>query len=121
MGSFCLQGPVKSVAIDPMGTYMATAGVDSNVKIWDVRNFKTVHTYFSNAPATNLGISQQGLLAVGFGSRVQVRCLPAPSCYLLAFIVPGQNEQTVCVSYIPQFKRGSLRAIHGSNSCRECE
>ena len=67
-----MQGPVTSVAIDCLGRHMATAGVDGDVKIWDVRNFKTVHTYFSHAPATNLRVSQQGLLAVGFGSRVQV-------------------------------------------------
>ena len=67
-----LQGPVTSIAFDAMGQRMATAGVDGDVRIWDVRTFKPIHTYFSHAPASNLEISQQGLLAVGFGSRVQV-------------------------------------------------
>jgi U3 small nucleolar RNA-associated protein 7 len=67
---------VKSIAFDTMGHKMATAGVDGQVKVWDVRTFKPVHSYFSHAPATSLEISQQGLLAVGFGSRVQVRRTP---------------------------------------------
>ena len=55
---------------------MATAGVDSDIRIWDLRTFKPVHTYFSHAPASNLEVSQQGLLAVGYGNRVQVESQP---------------------------------------------
>ena len=81
---------MSSIAFDPMGQRMATAGVDGDVKIWDVRNFKPVHTYFSHAPASNLEISQQGLLAVGFGSRVQVLI----SCFAIAstIIFSGQLQ-----------------------------
>ena len=59
-----------------MGQYMATAGVDSDIRIWDLRTFKPVHTYLSHAPASNLEVSQQGLLAVGYGNRVQVESQP---------------------------------------------
>jgi len=72
-----LQGPVTSVAFDGMGRKMATAGVDGQVRVWDVRTFKPLHSYFSHAPATSLEISQQGLLAVGFGTRVQASTLRA--------------------------------------------
>ena len=68
-----LQGPVRSIAIDSTGHHMVTSGVDGEVKVWDVRTFKPLHHYFSRAPATSLDISQQGLLAVGFGSKVQVQ------------------------------------------------
>lgn len=47
-------------------------GVDSQVKVWDVRTFKPMHAYFANSPATSLDISQKGLLAVGQGRRLQV-------------------------------------------------
>ena len=66
------QGGVKAIAVDQTGNHMATSGVDSVVKIWDIRTFKPLHTYFSHAPATNLEISQKGHLAVGFGRRIQV-------------------------------------------------
>lgn len=48
------------------------AGVDSQVRVWDVRTFKPLHSYFAYSPATSLDISQRGLLAVGYGRKVQV-------------------------------------------------
>ena len=42
------------------------------VKVWDVRTFKPVHQYFTATPATSMHLSQKGLLAVGYGSHVQV-------------------------------------------------
>ena len=32
--------PVRAVTVDKTGNYMATAGVDRSLKIWDVRQFK---------------------------------------------------------------------------------
>jgi U3 small nucleolar RNA-associated protein 7 len=52
---------------------MVTAGMDARVRVWDVRTFKPIHSYFSASPATALDISQRGLLAVGYGPHVQVR------------------------------------------------
>lgn len=49
------------------------AGVDNQVKVWDIRMLKPLHEYFSYSPATTLDISQRGLLAVGYGRKVQVR------------------------------------------------
>lgn len=60
------------IAIDSIGRHMVTSGVDGRVKVWDVRTFKPLQSYFSRAPATSLDISQQGLLAVGFGRKVNV-------------------------------------------------
>lgn len=48
------------------------AGVDCQVKVWDVRTFKPLHAYFANSPPTALDVSQRGLLAVGQGRRLQV-------------------------------------------------
>eukprot|EP00983_Pelagomonas_calceolata_P123810 1161046-Pelagomonas_calceolata.AAC.6 len=50
----------------------AFAGADNQIKVWDVRTFKPLHAYFSYSPVTSLDISQRGLLAVGYGSKVQV-------------------------------------------------
>ncbi len=68
------QGPVKALAVDPGGTYLATAGVDSQIKVWDVRMLRPMHSYYSHAPVTSMAISQRGLLAVGYGRKLQV-CL----------------------------------------------
>lgn len=70
----CHRGPLTGVAVDRSGTYMATTGMDSQVKIWDLRRLsgEPVHAYFSRAPARSLAISERGMLAVAYGSAVQV-------------------------------------------------
>lgn len=44
------RGPVRSLAVDGNGRYMATAGADSQVKVWDLRTYKEVHAYFAAVP-----------------------------------------------------------------------
>jgi U3 small nucleolar RNA-associated protein 7 len=105
----CHRGPVNALAVDLMGQYFATAGMDGQVKvhplitsfvslcfflcitcmmadlhhlvglflslsvqIWDTRTYKMMHSYYSARPASALDISQQGLLAVGYGPHIQV-------------------------------------------------
>lgn len=63
---------MRASAVDSTGRYMATSGADSQVKVWDIRMLRQQHAYFSHAPCEFLDISQKGLLAVGFGRRVQV-------------------------------------------------
>lgn len=68
----CHLGAVRALAVDPTGTYMATAGVD-RVSIWDLRHsYKQLHTYGGYPNVTSLDISQTGLLAAGFSSKVRV-------------------------------------------------
>ncbi|KAK9477142.1 WD40-repeat-containing domain protein [Lipomyces japonicus] len=66
------KGPVRAVAVDRGGNYMATTGADSQLKIWDVRTYKEVHSYYTPTPATSLDISDRGLLGVGWGPHVTV-------------------------------------------------
>ncbi|KAK9448241.1 WD40-repeat-containing domain protein [Limtongia smithiae] len=68
----CHKGPVRAAAVDRGGHYMATAGADSQLKIWDVRMYKEVHAYYTPTPASALRISDRGLLAVGWGPHVTV-------------------------------------------------
>lgn len=68
----CHRGPVSALAIDNNGLYMVTAGVDNQIKVWDIRMMKPLHAYFSYSPARNLDISHRGLLAVGYGRKVQI-------------------------------------------------
>ncbi|KAA8911555.1 WD40-repeat-containing domain protein [Sphaerosporella brunnea] len=64
------KGPVRAVAVDRGGYYMATAGADSRMNIFDIRAMKEVHSYFTPTPATTLAISDTGLLGVGWGAHV---------------------------------------------------
>ena len=51
---------------------MATAGLDSMMKIWDLRMFKCLHSYKTDHPAMSLDISDRNLLAMAVGRSVHV-------------------------------------------------
>jgi U3 small nucleolar RNA-associated protein 7 len=67
------KGALTSVAVDNVGKLMATAGMDGQVKVWDLRNaFAPIHSYFSRSRPSDISFSQRGLLAVGWSSSVSV-------------------------------------------------
>ncbi|XP_061837887.1 WD repeat-containing protein 46 [Nerophis lumbriciformis] len=68
----CHQGGVRSVAVDKTGTYMVTSGMDKKLKVFDIRKFQPVKSYFLPAGASSLSMSQRGLLAAATGDVVQV-------------------------------------------------
>ncbi|KAJ3012200.1 Small subunit (SSU) processome component [Thoreauomyces humboldtii] len=68
----CHKGPVQAVAVDQGGKYMATTGLDGQMKLWDLRTYKMLQSYYTKTPASSLAISHQGLLAVGYGPNVSV-------------------------------------------------
>lgn len=68
----CHQGPIKAITLDKSGTYMATSGLDGQLKLWDVRTYKQLDSYFTTTPATTLTFSDKGLLAVGSSSRISI-------------------------------------------------
>ncbi|XP_031701626.1 WD repeat-containing protein 46 isoform X2 [Anarrhichthys ocellatus] len=68
----CHQGGVRSVAVDKTGTYMVTSGMDKKLKVYDVRAFKVLKSYFLPAGASCLSLSQRGLLSAATGDVVQV-------------------------------------------------
>jgi U3 small nucleolar RNA-associated protein 7 len=69
---FCHKSSVNDVAIDREGIYMATAGMDGMMKIWDLRKYQCVHSYRTDAPVMSLDISDMGLIAMGLGREAQV-------------------------------------------------
>lgn len=69
---FCHKSSINDVAIDREGTYMATAGMDGMMKIWDLRKYQCVHAYRADAPVMSLDISDMGLIAMALGREVQV-------------------------------------------------
>lgn len=69
----CHNGPARSLAIDSRGMYMATAGADNKMKIFDIRNLgEPVYEYWTPQPCSSLDISQSGLLSAACGAEVKV-------------------------------------------------
>lgn len=69
-------GPVASVSMDPSqgGRYMATAGKDQTVKVWDCRNWKgAVREWTTRGGYAEVEWSAKGALAVASGGTVNVR------------------------------------------------
>jgi len=73
-------GPVVSVSVDPSqgGRYMATAGRDGTVKVWDCRNWKGAVREWTvrGGGDPELDWSARGYLAVASSGTVNVRYLP---------------------------------------------
>jgi U3 small nucleolar RNA-associated protein 7 len=70
---FTHHGPVQSLAIDREGRYMVSAGADHRVRIWDVRKYQEVHSYYTQRPANEVTVSDMGLLGIGWNGHVSVR------------------------------------------------
>ncbi|CAB1336148.1 unnamed protein product [Coregonus sp. 'balchen'] len=68
----CHQGGVRSVAVDKTGTYMVTSGMDKKLKVYDIRSYRPLQSYFLPAGASCLSLSQRGLLSAATGDIVQV-------------------------------------------------
>lgn len=65
--------PVTALSVSRDGSYIATTGKDSRMKVWDIRNtYKCLYDYFTPMPAHALDFSDTGLLAVGMGPMVQI-------------------------------------------------
>lgn len=66
------RGPVNALAVDRSGHYMAVAGADKSLKIWDVRMFKEMFSYYTPTPASSISIGDSGVLSVSWGPHVTV-------------------------------------------------
>lgn len=66
------RGPIRDLAIDREGKYMAVSSADKQIKIWDLRKFQEIDSYYTHAPATSLDFSDTGLLSVSWSSNVTI-------------------------------------------------
>ncbi len=60
----CHQGPLTAVAIETGGWYMATAGMDAKLKIWDIRNYKLVNPTTINVACSIIIVVQYSCLGL---------------------------------------------------------
>ncbi len=57
---------ITSLAVDLSGQYMVTGGADRQVKVWDLRTYRSTHSYFVPAGIpTSLDISQKFVVGIG--------------------------------------------------------
>ena len=68
----CHRGPVTAVAVDHGGNYMATSGLDGQLKIWDIRTYKPLQSYYTLSPASSISLSQKNLMSVTYGPHVTI-------------------------------------------------
>lgn len=66
----CHQGPVRSISVDQTGNYLASAGMDGKLKVWDLRQYKLLYEYFTPRPASSISFSQRGILGVAFTGNI---------------------------------------------------
>ncbi|MCL4126815.1 UNVERIFIED_CONTAM: hypothetical protein GTU68_009561, partial [Idotea baltica] len=86
----CYPQPIRSLAVDPTGRYMATGCLDRTVKIWDTRNLgHVVSSYKAGGGVNNLAFSQRQLLALSYKDVVEqfqvykdVTCQESCSIYM---------------------------------------
>lgn len=89
------QSPPEStdvVIVSCFGRYMVTSGMDKKLKVYDIRAFKPLKSYFLPAGASCLSLSQRGLLSAATGDIVQVIITSTLHCDLsLLLSVLGFN------------------------------
>lgn len=60
------------VVVYSFDRYMVTSGMDKKLKVYDIRAFKPLKSYFIPAGASCLSLSQRGLLSAATGDIIQV-------------------------------------------------
>eukprot|EP00698_Gefionella_okellyi_P015125 TRINITY_DN4248_c0_g1_i1.p1 TRINITY_DN4248_c0_g1~~TRINITY_DN4248_c0_g1_i1.p1 ORF type:complete len:514 (-),score=111.68 TRINITY_DN4248_c0_g1_i1:6-1316(-) len=68
----CHRTAISAICVDPRGQCMVTAGLDSTVRVWDLRTYKEMDTYGTDTTVTSLSASQRGLVAMGMGARAVI-------------------------------------------------
>jgi U3 small nucleolar RNA-associated protein 7 len=92
-------GPVVSVSVDPSqgGRYMATAGRDGTVKVWDCRNWKGVVREWTvrGGGDPELDWSARGYLAVASSGTVNVCYFPFEEISLANVTIQVYNPPSI--------------------------
>ena len=69
---FCHKGPITALAVEYTGVKMATAALDGQIKLWDLRNFSKELSLHAASSVSSLSFSQTGQLCSGQGSRIAI-------------------------------------------------
>ncbi|KAM9899770.1 hypothetical protein OXX79_005530 [Metschnikowia pulcherrima] len=111
------RGPVRDLAVDREGRYMAVSGADRRVKIWDLRKLQEMDSYTTPTPAASLEWSDTGLLSVGWGPHVTVWKDTQKSHQnepYMTHLLPGKKIEKV--KYVPFEDILGVGHSHGASS-----
>ncbi|KAK6089442.1 hypothetical protein P3W45_001579 [Vairimorpha bombi] len=69
----CHKTSVSNIEIDRTGTYLYTTGIDSTIKVWDIRKtYKPVNSCNTRYSFTSTSLSQRSILAASYGDNIQI-------------------------------------------------
>uniref|UniRef100_A0A131XHQ9 Putative wd40-repeat-containing subunit of the 18s rrna processing complex n=1 Tax=Hyalomma excavatum TaxID=257692 RepID=A0A131XHQ9_9ACAR len=68
----CAKAPVRDLAVDQRGVYLATVAADRTLKIWDVRTYRALQMYKLQSGPGHVTFSQKDMVALSLGSCVEV-------------------------------------------------
>ncbi|TIB68641.1 hypothetical protein E3P77_00988 [Wallemia ichthyophaga] len=66
------RGGVRSIDHDRQGRYLASAGADGMVKLWDMRMWRELTTFRARNQIADISFSDTDMLAVGWGNHAYV-------------------------------------------------
>lgn len=69
---FCHKGPVTALAVDHTGFKMATAALDGQIKVWDIRSFSRELSLNTASSVSFLNFSQTGQLCSSQGNKIAI-------------------------------------------------
>lgn len=98
-------GPIKSIDHDRQGRYLASAGADGFVKLWDMRMWRELSSFRARNQLKDVSFSDKDMLAVGWGNHV----------YVYNDILRQQSQGRVPAPYLTHHFSGSA-----VNSVRFC-
>ena len=76
---FCHKGPITALAVDNAGSKMATAALDGQIKLWDIRNFSRELSLYTTSSVSFLNFSQTGQLCSSQGNKISIWNSPTKS------------------------------------------
>ena len=95
----CHGSALTSLCVDKTGNYLITTGRDYQMKIWDIRTYKELYSYYTRKTPVSVDISQKGIISVAAGNTVQMwkNCLQEKqsSAYMQHIMQSGEVLESV--------------------------
>ncbi|CAD5224862.1 unnamed protein product [Bursaphelenchus xylophilus] len=107
------KAPLSDLAISRDGKRMVTVGLDRQLKVWDLRNYKEMSAYKLPFPPSHVTISQMGQVAVGCGVNVQVYSDPNINTITKPFLTYRAPSSVSSLQFCPYEDVLGIGHAHG--------